>query len=200
MNQEDFWKGDFGTDYISRNIDETLLESNVNFFEKILQNVQEPIDSILELGANVGMNFLALSRILPNLNFTGVEINKAAADALRETGCEVHNCAIQDLALNATYDLVLTKTVLIHIAPEKLPDTYEKIFNFSRKWILIAEYYNSTPTGIPYRGHEEKLFKRDFAGEMLDTYPSLKLVDYGFTYHRDSHPQDDVSWFLLRKD
>ncbi len=77
MNQEDFWKGDFGTDYISRNIDEILLESNVNFFEKILQNVQEPIDSILELGANVGMNFLALSRILPDLNFTGVEINKA---------------------------------------------------------------------------------------------------------------------------
>jgi len=34
----------------------------------------------------------------------------------------------------------------------------------------------------------------------LDKYPDLKLVDYGFSYHRDNNfKQDDVSWFLLEK-
>jgi len=43
-------------------------------------------------------------------------------------------------------------------------------------------------------------FKRDFAGEMLDRYRDLKLVDYGFAYHRDpAFSHDDITWFLLEK-
>jgi len=59
---------------------------------------------------------------------------------------------------------------------------------------------SSTSSDIPYRGHSDRLFKRDFAGEMLEAYPGLALVDYGFAYRRDPvFPQDDISWFLLRK-
>jgi hypothetical protein len=44
------------------------------------------------------------------------------------------------------------------------------------------------------------MFKRDFAGEMLDKFQDLRLLDYGFVYHRDTQfPQDDVNWFLLEK-
>jgi spore coat polysaccharide biosynthesis protein SpsF len=44
------------------------------------------------------------------------------------------------------------------------------------------------------------LFKRDFAGDLLDRFPGLVLVDYGFVYHRDkAFPQDDMTWFLLEK-
>ena len=64
---------------------------------------------------------------------------------------------------------------------------------------MIAEYYNPSPVGIDYRGYKDKLFKRDFAGEMLDGYQDLKLVNYGFCYHRGTFPQDDISWFLLEK-
>ena len=39
-----------------------------------------------------------------------------------------------------------------------------------------------------------------FAGELLDAYPDLELVDYGFQYHRDHNfPADDSTWFLLKK-
>jgi hypothetical protein len=35
---------------------------------------------------------------------------------------------------------------------------------------------------------------------LLDLYRELKLVNYGFVYHRDpSFPQDDFTWFLLEK-
>lgn len=65
---------------------------------------------------------------------------------------------------------------------------------------LIAEYYDPSPVEVSYHGHSGKLFKRDFAGEMLDRYSDLQRLDYGFTYHRDPQfPADDVTWFLLEK-
>ena len=34
----------------------------------------------------------------------------------------------------------------------------------------------------------------------MDKYPDLKLVDYGFRYHRDNmFPMDDSTWFILEK-
>ena len=64
---------------------------------------------------------------------------------------------------------------------------------------MVAEYYNPSPVNLSYRGNEETLFKRDFAGELMEQY-GLKLVDYGFIYKRDNWaPQDDITWFLLEK-
>lgn len=96
--------------------------------------------------------------------------------------------------------MALIKGVLIHIAPEHLSSVYDKLYQSANRYILVAEYYNPTPVSIPYRGHQDRLFKRDFAGEMLDRFPDLQLVDYGFVYHRDPlFPQDDMTWFLLQK-
>ena len=66
---------------------------------------------------------------------------------------------------------------------------------------MIAEYYNLTPEIVEYRGHSDKIFRRDFAGEMLDKFPDLELVDYKFYYHRDKNvlPSEDAHWFLLKK-
>jgi len=53
---------------------------------------------------------------------------------------------------------------------------------------------------VEYRGQSGKLFKRDFAGEMLDRFGDLSLLDYGFVYHRDPNfSQDDMTWFLMEK-
>ena len=81
-----------------------------------------------------------------------------------------------------------------------LPVAYERLYEASNRYILVAEYYNPSVVEISYRGHSGRLWKRDFAGEMMDKYPDLKLVDYGFIYHRDlAFPADDVTWFLMEK-
>ena len=92
----------------------------------------------------------------------------------------------------------MVKGVLIHINPNQLSKIYNKIFQLTKKYILIAEYYSPTPTKIIYRNKKNKLFKRDFAGEMIKKY-KLKLVDYGFSYRHDKNPQDDLNWFILKK-
>ena len=198
--QEEFWAGDFGTDYIGRNEGKDLLASNLRFFTSALRQALD-IQSCLEFGANVGINLRALELLYPNIEFEGIEINPAAAEVLRSLiGKEnVSEGSIFDYPITKKYDLTLIKTVLIHINPEKLNSVYEKIYEASNKYILIAEYYNQTPVTINYRGHDDRLFKRDFAGEMLDKYSDLAIVDYGFVYDRVDPLLDNITWTLLRK-
>ena len=199
--QEEFWAGDFGDEYIERNKSEWLLASNINFFAKALRRTSKLQDAI-ELGANIGMNCRALQKILPDIKLRGVEINKKAAQKLENViGKEnVLQSSIFDLQTDELFDLTFTKGVLIHLNPEKLSATYEKLYNLSKKYILICEYYSPTPVSIPYRGVEDRLFKRDFCAEIIDMYNDLKLIDYGFSYRNDpKFPQDDITWFLLEK-
>lgn len=200
--QEDFWASEFGSNYIGRNRSDQLLASNLQFFARALRAARS-IESCLELGANIGMNLRALHLLFPSCRLSAVEINKTAVEELRRLVpiAEVFNGAIQDYAaVDTSHELVFTKGVLIHLNPDALPETYEKMYQASKRYVLIAEYYNPSPVAISYRGHENKLFKRDFAGEMLERYQDLKLIDYGFAYRWDpKFPQDDINWFLLEK-
>jgi pseudaminic acid biosynthesis-associated methylase len=198
--QEKFWAEEFGKEYIQRNKSNEFLASNLNFFSRALKTCSA-IGSAIELGCNIGMNVQALKLLFPSAAFCGVEINKEAYDQfMKIANVTGFNQSLFDFKASAQYDLSLIKGVLIHINPEMLPIVYEKLYEASRKYILIAEYYNPTPVAIPYRGHADRLFKRDFAGEFLDRFKGVELIDYGFAYKRDPlFPQDDITWFLLRK-
>lgn len=199
--QEEFWAGDFGTRYIARNESNQLLASNLNFFSKSLKQTGV-IASCIEFGANIGMNLKALRLLYPKIDLKAIEINSDASKQLEMLigKDNVFNVSIFDYDNTIKSDLVIIKGVLIHINPEMLNVVYEKLYLAASRYILVAEYYNPSPVAISYRGHSDKLFKRDFAGEMLDKYLDLSLVDYGFVYRRDSgFPQDDINWFLLQK-
>ncbi|MDG2397234.1 MAG: hypothetical protein P8M03_06235 [Flavobacteriaceae bacterium] len=200
--QESFWAGNFGNDYIDRNKGKNLLASNLNFFSMALKQANK-LKSCIEFGANIGMNLKALKLLYPEIMQKGIEINfKASENLSKLIGKEnTFNKSIFDFNIQETFNLVLAKGVLIHINPEKLEIVYKKLYEMSNRYILIAEYYNPTPIAIKYRGHKDRLFKRDFAGDIMDIYPDISLLDYGFSYHRDkSFPQDDINWFLLKKD
>jgi len=197
--QEDFWAGSFGKEYIDRNRDEKLLASNFVFFSNIFSKMSKLPKSCIELGANIGMNVFPIKTLLPTAEVTGVEINKEACVELEKTGCNVINKSILELEAKQTYELVLLKGVLIHQNPDFLLETYNKIYSLSSKWIIIAEYFNPTPIEMSYRGHKDRLFKRDFAEELLNQFKNLELVANGFSYHGDVFPQDDINWFLIEK-
>lgn len=197
--QSDFWKGEFGDDYIARNNPTELLASNIALFSKIL-NGTDGVDSAIEFGANIGLNLKAIGAIIPDCAMIGVEVNSKAASSMSTIPNVI---AFNESFLDKDYpqvSLSFTKGVLIYIHPGDLAIAYEKLYQSSYKYICIIEYYNPSPVEIPYRGHSNKLFKRDFAGELMDLYNDVKLVDYGFVYHRDNNfKQDDLTWFLMEK-
>ena len=197
--QESFWAGDFGKEYTERNQGAQLHAGNLSFFSKIVHRTRE-VKSVLELGANRGMNLQALRTLLPLAELAGIEINPEAAKILEGSGFKAYRGSILDFAIDEPRDLTFTKGVLIHINPEALPTAYDLLHAASKRYVLVAEYYNPAPTEIRYRGHTGKLFKRDFAGELMDRHPDLRLVEYGFLYRRDPvFPQDDITWFLMEK-
>lgn len=199
--QEEFWAGDFGTAYIDRNKGEGLLASNLHFFSQALRQARG-LSSCIEFGANVGMNLRALKLLYPAQQQFGIEINPEAARQLGEFigPGNVSRESILEHVVQRKHDLVLIKGVLIHINPDVLPAVYDKLHAATGRYLLVGEYYNPAPVAINYRGHADRLFKRDFAGEIMDRHPDLALVDYGFAYRRDPNfPQDDITWFLMEK-
>jgi pseudaminic acid biosynthesis-associated methylase len=198
--QEGFWAGEFGNEYSERNIGQGWIASNTAMFSKVLARTRG-VKSVIEFGANIGLNLHAIDNLIADAEFAAVEINNSAADQLRQWGkADVIESSILDFSPTRMWDMSLIKGVLIHINPDELAAVYDKLYETAQKYICIVEYYNPTPVALPYRGHEDRLFKRDFAGEVLERFSDLQLVDYGFCYHRDvNYPQDDVTWFLMEK-
>ncbi len=199
--QEQFWQGEFGDEYIDRNNADKMLGINMALFSNVFSRTRD-VESVIELGANIGMNLKAIKTILPEVEVYGLEINKRAARILvKQFGQEnVYNCSIKEYKGYKQFHMVITKGVLIHQNPDDLPQIYDMMYNMAVKYIFIAEYYNPVPVAVTYRGNENKLFKRDFCGEIMARHTDLKLLDYGFCYHNDPvFPMDDINWFLLRK-
>jgi pseudaminic acid biosynthesis-associated methylase len=200
-DQEVFWAGKFGDEYISRNAGAAVIGSNMSLLAKMLGRCSRT-KSLIEFGANIGMNLRAIQALRPDMELDALEINAAAVHELRAWGGvkEIYHESILNFRAERTWDIVLIKGVLIHINPDFLPQVYESICRASSRYILIVEYYNPSPMEILYRGHSGKLFKRDFAGELLDKCQDLAVVDYGFVWRRDPvFPQDDLTWFILEK-
>ena len=198
-DQENFWAGSFGDEYIERNNSDALLMSKVALWSNMLR-AANGITSVLELGCNIGLNLVALQRLQPGIRVMGYEINEKAAEIARKnTNSDVVCSSILGQLDCSSFDLTFTAGVLIHVNPNNLSNVYKNLYDKSNRYVLVAEYYNPSPVTINYRGNEDRLFKRDFAGDMIEGF-GMKLVDYGFAYKRDNWAaQDDITWFLLEK-
>ncbi|BAY60655.1 hypothetical protein NIES22_07140 [Calothrix brevissima NIES-22] len=196
--QELFWEGEFGNEYTTRN--QILPEQRQPFFAQVLQKTYG-VRKICELGANRGHNLQAIANLSRNFELTGVELNQVAiAELDKIPGVKAKQASIQEFETDEKFDLVFTCGVLIHINPNDLPLVYQKIYNLSSRYILLNEYYNASPLEINYRGNQEKLFKRDFAGDFLEYHQNnLLVIDYGFLWHKIHSAWDNTTWFLMEK-
>ncbi|WP_276623983.1 pseudaminic acid biosynthesis-associated methylase, partial [Syntrophomonas wolfei] len=123
--QEEFWTGQFGDDYTNRNQGSQLIASNTALFASIIARTRQ-VKSILELGANRGLDLLALRSLLPAVELSAIEINPKAVKELESiNNLKIYQQSILDFSVDYQRDLVLSKGLLIHIAPEMLPRAYQ---------------------------------------------------------------------------
>lgn len=75
-----------------------------------------------------------------------------------------------------------------------------RMFDYSRRYVLMGEYINRTPVSIEYRGQMNMLFKRDFGKLFIENF-DVRLVDYGFLWGHlyDKAGFDDITWWLFEK-
>ena len=204
-NQEEFWVHNLSSSYIEANpylgLDEGKLAEKA--WHQILNKIDfSELNSFLECGSNIGRNIKTLSRILPNSNASVIEINPVALER-----CRMNNKiefeflgSIKEAVFSTRFDLVFTCGVLIHVNPDDLVNTLENMFRLSKKYVVVAEYFNRTPVTINYRGEDEKLFKRDWGKFVLENF-NTELLDYGFLWGQeyDAAGFDDITYWVFRK-
>lgn len=201
--QEKLWQGAFGTEYHQRN----KPENRMSFWSQILgPQVLRDAWSVLEPGAGKGENLTAirdarmahLEIAMDSNKLTGIEVNHTACEVMQGKGFTTHNDAFLNVRLDERFPLVLTRGFLIHVPTGALLPTLAKIYNASSRYICFAEYYSPVRREVAYHGHGSALWIDDFAGKLMEQYPDLKLLDYGFKYHKDQNG-NDLTYFLLEK-
>lgn len=202
--QTSFWRGDFGNEYSERNaLDPAALRNRTAKWARILSPLAgAPPTSILEVGANIGINLAAL-RALTGAALYAVEPNGSARGKLVSSGIlpseNIHDATGDALPFaDRAVEMSFTSGVLIHVAPERLEATCREMHRVSSRYIGCIEYFAVSPEEKTYRGHSGKLFKRDFGGYWLDMFPDMKLVDYGFFWQRVTG-LDNLTWWVFEK-
>ncbi len=169
----------------------------------MLSKIDDKIGNYLECGCNIGQNIDQLKRVLPTAKPSIIEISEPAfrfVSTRNDFENSFEGAILDSTFAERSFDLVFTMRVLIHINPDQLVAHMNKMFRYSRKFILIGEYFNRTPTTIEYQGEENKLFKRDFGKLFIKNFV-VNLVDYGFLWGHiyDAPGFDDITWWLFEK-
>jgi pseudaminic acid biosynthesis-associated methylase len=200
------WTSKFGDEYTERcrSNDEGIVTKG-RCLEGILTRCGIGKDgSVLEVGANVGMNLKALRRVGWRGDFYAVEPNTKAYGILvgdeeiaLKQGFQADGFTLP--LGDRSVDLVFTCGVLIHVHPDHLVRFCSEMCRVSRTHILCMEYFSPEPEEKAYRGRSGLLFKRDFGAFYMDNWPHLRLVDYGFLWKRVSS-FDDVNWWVFKRE
>lgn len=202
------WKGDFGREYSDRNtFDADALDSlylknygvtRTEINESFLRDIRSDA-SFLEVGCNTGNQLILLQRMgYPNLS--GVELQRYALETARARTRNISLMEGSALALpydDATFDIVFTAGVLIHIAPADLPRAMDEIHRCARSYIWGMEYHADDVTEVNYRGNSGLLWKMDYARGYLERFADLELVREQRIPYLENGNVDTV--FLLRK-
>ncbi len=201
QEQLDFWKNRYAKSYREKN-SAFNVELGVEGWEIMLKGI-DGMNNILECGSNIGRNIGFLEKIYPNVEKTIIELSPDAFEIVTQKYPVINSFNGPILESNyrkGSFSLVFTIGVLIHINPNDLLDTMQRMYDYSNEYILIGEYFNRTPVMIEYQGEQNKLFKRDFGKMFIDNF-NVELVDYGFLwgYIYDSAGFDDITYWLFKK-
>jgi len=205
--QLELWRGQFGDDYITRN---TITEEDLNARKYLWRQLLQPMwdsntmpNSILEIGAGQGINLLAIDQVCDTLvkkpRLHAVEPNEQARNKLISSNVclSVLTENLIEKTNSASYDLVFTSGVLIHIHPDDLMKTMKEIYRISKQYIICMEYFSPEQREIKYRDENEALWSNDFGRIYLENF-HLQCVAFGFAWKKITGI-DDLVWQIFRK-
>lgn len=206
--QSQTWRGEFGSQYSERNLFNppeldnlyqrcygiTRTALNQRFLAEIPRSA-----SILEVGCNLGNQLILLHEMgFEKLN--GIEIQEEIVKKARSRvpwARVMEGSALKIPFDDASFDLVFTSGLLIHIAPQDLPVAMKEIHRCAKGWIWGFEYHAPQMTEVLYRGHSELLWKADYARLYTESFPDLELVSEQKLSYLENDNVDSI--FLLRR-
>jgi pseudaminic acid biosynthesis-associated methylase len=194
---EALWSGDFGNDYVERNL--RAYDERGPFWNSLLTSIRPT--TALEVGSNVGGNLQWVAKHVAPEHVFGVDVNGRALEELEERlpGVRGVQSSARDLPFpDRSFDLVFTMGVLIHQPEESLPLVMDEMVRVSNRFVLCGEYYDAETIEVPYRGYRNALFRRDYGGLFASRFAGrLELAFDGFLGTDDGF--DNVTWWLFER-
>jgi len=191
------WGGEFGRAYTDRNVVDWRVR--LPAFRTMLADLN--VARVLEVGCNRGHNLLALSELLgADREVVGVEPNPYAVEIARASSPRVAvlRGTIFDLPFPAGhFDVAFTVGVLIHIPADCLPAAIRELARVSGRYVLAVEYFAEQETVVPYRGHQDLLWRRNFLRHFQECLPAHRLLRSGYWGLADGF--DRTHWWLLEQ-
>ena len=194
---EQLWAGEFGNEYVDRNID--AYDRRGEFWLPLMDELQP--ESVLEIGCNVGGNLQWISQKVKPARIVGVDVNAKALRLLeqRVPGIRpVHTPARELPVADRSVDFVFTMGVLIHQPEETLAKVMSEMVRVSKKYVFCGEYYDHETVEVHYRGHDGALFRRDY-GALFEEYFPTELVPLRQGYLSPEQGWDRVTWWLFHR-
>ena len=207
--QTTHWTGEFGKQYTDRNaVSPDELDSayrkryglSRTEMNGLVMNELDPSSSILEVGCNVGNQLLLLQK-MGFSELLGIELQSHAIKLLRTRRCglrAIQGTVFQIPCRSRSFDLVFTSGLLIHVNPEHISAAMRELHRCARKYIWGFEYYAEEYSEVTYRGHQNLLWKADFAKMYLERFRDLELVSE-MRFKNIDNPSNIDSMFLLQK-
>lgn len=213
--QLDAWASDFGKAYTDRNplsaedMDKFMedycgAKSSV-LFRDCFPPAVVPSGRALEVGCNVGAQLRILKQVNPGLELYGIEPMPYALKRAREADPTISflpGTAFDLPFKDGYFDVIMTNTVLIHIAPSDLVQAMKEIYRCSKRFIFGHEYFAESPVEVSYRGAQGLLWKTNFLQRYRDLWPDLHPVYERYLKYADpDRPGQELvdQVFLLEK-
>jgi spore coat polysaccharide biosynthesis protein SpsF len=157
-------------------------------------------ESILEVGANVGLNLEAIGQFSV-AELYATEPNDMARAELEEILPATHVTA--DYARKLSWpdghvDLAFTCGVLIHVPEADLVASMREIHRCARRWIICGEYFSAKDRMEPYQGRDDALWLRDYGSIYLDNFPDLHCEACLFAWNKLTG-LDNITFWLFEK-
>lgn len=200
---EALYAGDLGDAYTQRH--ERVPQERRGLWNRILgygfPNAAgiRPIETILEVGCNVGGNLLGFAVVGRDLaKMTGVDVNVGALSRLDPRIKGVRGSAAKIPLPNDYADLVFTCGMLIHVPSGDLDKVFDELVRVSARYVLTVEYEDAYERMIPWRGHDGILWSRPHSYLLWQRHPELIPVDRGVVGKRDGFDRG-MGWALFEK-
>jgi pseudaminic acid biosynthesis-associated methylase len=193
---EGVWSGDFGDEYVDRNLETYDLREP--FWTSMTTRLAP--QRLLEVGCNAGGNLRFIEPAAPDARIYGIDINRKALGVAQQflPDGNFSRESASDLPFrDGWFDLVFTMGVLIHQPEESIRTVLSEIARTSSRYVLSGEVFAPETTPIPYRGLDAAFFKRDYGKLFVEVAPELSLVDTGELGKDDGF--DTLHWWLFEK-
>lgn len=192
---ERLFAGEFGAAYTDRN--RSGDPRKPTFFHELFK--KHGARRVLECGSNLGLNLTSCARD-PEMEVWGLDIQRRAireAWATQEGGNFVVGSLFELPFRDGFFDIAFTCGVLIHVPPAGIADAVREMHRVSRRYLLCAEYHDEQEVAVPWRGHDQALFRRNYKKVFLDLFPNLELVEEGYKSQEEGF--DRITWHLFKK-